>query len=418
MLKKISLFRDVFMTLLFVFVIFTPPVRFLPYYSWILALIGIWTMTDRNFRFLIGFKDKKNLNFLKSLAFVLIFNAVAIPLSHISGDFTYVPLQIGIVLAMFRNILLVYCLHRFGKGDIFELYCKYFFLSCCIYVAFTLIFIFEPGFKHFWLDTMLTSVEDKSLDFAVYEFRYSLDGFAAFSSASVFSFSCLFCSYLIASSKEIKLYKIICLMLMVVGCFFYGRVSLVGMLLGAVLIVWTSGSLLKTLRIISIIVALVLGLLALLNIASKSNDSLILWQEWAFSIVKQIFVERAVSDYSVTHMVEDMYYMPDFSTLLFGDGLYTNSNGSYYGHTDVGFMRLILYGGILSLFLVYYLMIKVAKITAQVSKTIVFKRFMFLTIILFFALEMKGEAYQREIMMVYPLFLILNYKNNILKHYE
>lgn len=411
----ITILRNIFLTVIFTLIIFTPPISFLPYFTWLLAFIGIWTLTDRKFMKLIGFGGKSNHHFLIFLAVIFIFNSLIVPISHEYVDFSYIPLQIGIILTLFRSILLIYCLYKFDKGDILLQYSKYFFIACCIYVAFTLIFIVAPDFKQLWLYSILTDVEDKSIDFAVYEFRYSLDGFAAFSSASVFSFACLFCCYLIVSNRKVNISQIACLIIMVVGCFFYGRVSLVGMLLGTILIVWTTNNIEKTLRIIAIIIIFALALLIILNTASKSNESLIAWQEWAFSIVNAIFDDKKITDYSVTHMLKDMYYMPDPYTFYFGDGKYTNANGTYYGHTDVGFMRLILYGGIFGLILVYSLLIYLSRIIIDTSKSIIFKKFIILATILFFVLEMKGESYQRAIMMLYPLFLLQNYKNNELR---
>jgi len=292
-------------------------------------------------------------------------------------------------------------------------YGKFFFIACCIYVSFTLIFIINPDFKQLWTEGVLTNIEDKSIDFAVYAFRYSIDGFAAFSSASVFSFACLFCCYMIATKPNVSIIMITCLLVLVIGCFFYGRISLVGMIMGAIIILWTSNNITKTVKVICLIIGFVFVALAVLNIASQANEKLIEWQEWAFSIVKQLFVEKKVTDYSVNHMVNDMYYMPEPNTLIFGDGKYSNENGSYYGHTDVGFMRLILYGGFIGLALVYFLMIYLCKITIRVSKSITFKKFIFLSFVLFFILEMKGESYQRAIMMIYPLFLIQQYKHNL-----
>lgn len=414
MAKLLTLIKGCFLTLVFVLVTFTPDFRFLPHYSWLLALLGLLALRDRKFKSLIEFKGKKNVGFLKLFLVVLFFNCLIIPLFHGLADFSYIPLQVGLVLTMCRCILLVYCLYKFNSGiSLIDQYGKYFFLACCVYAAFTLYFIVDPGFKTFWLDNVLVEAEDRSVDFAVYEFRYSLNGFAAFSSASVFSFACLFCCYFIAFSKKVKLSQILCLMIMVVGCFFYGRVSLFGMLLGALLIFWMSGGFYKKTRIFCLIVLFVLALLAFLNIASKTNDSLLTWQEWAFSFIKQLFIDKEVTDYSATHMVEDMYYMPKTDTFLFGDGMYTNSNGSYYGHTDAGFMRLLLYGGIICLGLVYLFMTNLTFRIIRVSKSIVFKRFVLLTTILFFILELKGESYHHAIMMLYPLFLIQNFNNNI-----
>lgn len=403
-------FRNVFLTLIFILIIFSPPIKLLPFYTWFLALLGLIILNNRVFKEKIGFNSAGNHNFLLFLTVVILINCVVVPLFHGFTDFSYIPLQIGIVLTLLRSVLLIYCLTKWGRGDILSQYCKYFFIACTIYVAFTLIFIVSPSFKQLWLETILTDVQDRSADYAVYEFRYSLDGFAAFSSASVFSFACLFCSYLVASNSKVNIVQIACLILMVVGCFFYGRVSLVGMLLGAVLIIWSADKFSKTVNVVAVIFLFVFGLLSVLNVASQSNESLLAWQDWAFSIIKQLFIEKEVTDYSVTHMVEDMYYMPDFFTLLFGDGLYTNANGSYYGHTDVGFMRLILYGGILDLILVYSLLIYLSKNIIRISKSVVFKRFIVLATALFLILEMKGEAYQRAIMMLYPLFLIQQYK--------
>lgn len=413
MLSLKSIFRDVCFSILFVLVTFAPSIKFLPYYTWFMALLGAWVLTNKKFNVLIGFNSVVNRKFWKYLLFVLGFNSIVVPIAHFSGDFTYIPLQIGIILSLLRSVLLIYCLHRWGDGDIFQLYGKYFFIACIIYVSFTIGFIIDPGFKAFWLETVINGVVDRSQEFAAYEFRYSLDGFAAFSSASIFSFACLFCSYFISDSKKINILRIACLMIMVVGCFFYGRVSLVGMLLGAGLILWTSGSITKTMRIVGIIIAFVFGLLAVLNTVSASNDALVLWQEWAFAFIKQLFVDKEVTDYSATHMVEDMYYMPDLFTLIFGDGRYTNANESYYGHTDVGFMRLILYGGLISLTLVYSIIIKLFKAISKCTRIVVLKRFVLLVTVLFFVLEMKGESYQRALMMLYPIYLIVNYKNNL-----
>ena len=414
MAKLLTLIKGCFLTLVFVLVTFTPDFRFLPHYSWLLALLGLFALRDRNFRLLVDFNGQINVGFLKLFSVVLFLNCLIIPLFHGLVDFSYIPLQVGLVLTMCRCILLVYCLYKYNSGgELIEQYGKYFFLACCVYVAFTLYFIVDPGFRTFWLDNVLVEAEDRSVDFAVYEFRYSLNGFAAFSSASIFSFACLFCCYFIAFSKKVKLSQILCLMIMVVGCFFYGRVSLFGMLLGASLIFGMSGSIFKKTRILCLVVLFVLALLTFLNIASKANDSLLAWQEWAFSFIKQLFIDKEVTDYSATHMVEDMYYMPKVDTFLLGDGMYTNSNGSYYGHTDVGFMRLLLYGGIICLGLVYLFMINFSLRIIRVSKSIVFNRFVLLTTLLFFILELKGESYHHAIMMLYPLFLIQNFNNNI-----
>lgn len=406
-------FKHIFLSFFFVIILFTPDVRFLPHYTWFLSFLGIITLADKEFCSLIKFKSGANKNFLYILLFTTIFNALFVPLLHFTFDFTYAPLNIGIVLTLFRNLLLVYLLHKLCKHrDIEELYYKYYFIACCIYVGFTLYFIIDPNFKSFWLESIIT--ETKEQTFAAYQFRYSLDGFAAFSSATVFSFACLFCSFLIIKDDKLNMNYIICLILMVVGCFFYGRVSLAGIALGAMLILLNGATPFRTIKIIGIVVGFISVLLFVLNILSQENEALLVWQDWAFSFLKQLFIEKEITDYSVTHMYEDMYFMPEWTTLLFGDGLYTNKSGSYYMHTDVGFMRLICYGGLTSLMLTYSIVFKLVYSMKRINSQKTFNRFLELSILLMLILEMKGECYQRFIMQLYPLFLILNYKNSVL----
>jgi hypothetical protein len=53
---------------------------------------------------------------------------------------------------------------------------------------------------------------------------------------------------------------------------------------------------------------------------------------------------------STSTLFNEMYFKVKYSTLIFGDALYSNTDGSYYMHTDAGYMRNILYFGIIGLF--------------------------------------------------------------------
>lgn len=413
-LKKLS--KSIFLSIVFVLIIFTPNITFLPYYTWILAFVGVLCLFDRSYRRLIRFNGKANRLFLTTLFIATIYNGIIVPFIHFSDDFTYIPLLLGIILTFFRNILLIYVLHKFTNGEsIFKEYAKYFLIACCIYVSFTLYFIVNPSFKDFWFTSIIVPPQEHS--FLAYQFRYSLDGFAAFSSATVFSFACLFCCYIIASERKFNYIYIICLILMVIGCFFYGRVSLVGMILGALMILSNKEQKGKTFKIAIIVVLLIILLVSFLNVVSQTNDDIAIWMDWAFAFVRQLFVEKEVTDHSVVHMFEDMYFIPEFTTCILGDGKYTNPDNSYYMHTDVGFMRLILYGGIIGIYLTYNTIFRLCKNIKTNANSVYIKRFINLTLLLFLVLEMKGESYQRFIMQLYPIFLIINYQNSLIENH-
>lgn len=415
MLNLKSIFNRVGISVIFVLIIFTPSLRFLPYYTWLLALFGLSSLFDSSFRKLIRFNGRYNKLFIISLFLCFFYNIVAVPILHGCRDCSYVPLQIGIVLTLLRDVLLVYIIHKFcHTTDLLKGYCNYFLIACCVYVLFTLVFIYAPSFKDFWLGSILANAEDRTKTFMAYEFRYSLDGFAAFSSSSTFSFACLLCCYRISQNNKVSLLQILCLMTIVVGCFFYGRISLIGMLLGSFLIIRNNTHPLKSIKVFLYILAVTFFLLSVLEGLSRTNDSIAIWEEWAFALIRQLFIEKEVTDYSATHMFEDMYYMPEIGTLIIGDGQYTAANGAYYGSTDVGFMRLILYGGLLGLIVSYNTVIRLAKsiIASVYSDDRLFKIFIVLSVILFGVLEMKGESYHRALMLLYPLFLISNYQHS------
>ena len=66
---------------------------------------------------------------------------------------------------------------------------------------------------------------------------------------------------------------------------------------------------------------------------------------WAFELFFNWFEYGEITSDS-TEQLQGMYIWPDsLSTYLIGDGLYNLSDGYYMG-TDVGYLRLLYYGGI------------------------------------------------------------------------
>ena len=93
----------------------------------------------------------------------------------------------------------------------------------------------------------------------------------------------------------------------------------------------------------------------------------------------------------------DMYWLPrQDSTVFFGDGMYQLSDGSFYGHTDVGFMRHMLFYGVFgelvgyaSLIILMYVLYSIAIDTGMKLLKILSVSVLFLAV--FF--EVKGTSY-------------------------
>ncbi|RSO33701.1 hypothetical protein EA763_11435 [Acinetobacter lactucae] len=62
--------------------------------------------------------------------------------------------------------------------------------------------------------------------------------------------------------------------------------------------------------------------------------------------ISELYSQDDINDSGTIQQLKSMFYFPSEFTLLWGDGKYEAPNGAYYGNTDVGYMRNILFGGV------------------------------------------------------------------------
>lgn len=137
--------------------------------------------------------------------------------------------------------------------------------------------------------------------------------------------------------------------ILVIGTFFAGRTGFIGLLLAAFyyFVVMGQPIYLKVLRLLTIffligVTGLVIYFILPFEIRALVTDTLL---PFAFEFLYSYFDEGTLSTVS-TDMLSDMYFAIDWHTFIFGDGKYVNPDGSYYQHTDAGYMRNILFYGI------------------------------------------------------------------------
>lgn len=117
---------------------------------------------------------------------------------------------------------------------------------------------------------------------------------------------------------------------------------------------------------------------------------------WAFEMFINYNETGSLSTTSSDGLLEDMIYMPEIKTILIGDGLWA-TNGvseSFYGSTDSGFMRVLLFYGIAGVF-VYFFYAKF--LTFGLSKTPLLnnklgKKFLFILMSFQLLLNLKGQS--------------------------
>ncbi|WP_370547739.1 hypothetical protein NMD69_10855 [Edwardsiella tarda] len=108
---------------------------------------------------------------------------------------------------------------------------------------------------------------------------------------------------------------------------------------------------------------------------------------------------------------DKMPFIPSFKQIVIGDGVYYNDDGGYYGGTDSGIIRQLLYGGILYLTLCFlmqlYFICKVAKNWIKRKRL----SFIFTSMCIFLTGHIKADVF------MYPsltlmLILFLSFKQN------
>lgn len=405
---KLIKIRELLLPVLFLIVYFTPDFRFLPHYTWVLSFIGLIVLYSIGTKRRIAFSDQANRTFLIALILSSIFLGLIVPLVHFTFDFTYGPILLGIYLCLFRNILIVRIVDHYSNDNKIEVFIESFLNACIICVIFTIVFIVFPNFKEFWLNKVIVNdVSEAHANWAAYQYRYSVGGFAAFSYATLFSCAIVMSAYMVcvnsAARKELLRFVVMC-----IGGFFYGRVTIFAIAIGIFLIVMNGRNPKTAIKFMLYLLLGIAVLIYVLNTLQSDNLEFKVWANWAFSAYNDIFIKREITTYSIQNIMNNMYFVPELSTILFGDGLYTDlQTGRYYMFTDVGYMRLLVYGGFLADIIAFtpmlYMMFKIK----EYADNIHLARMATAIIVLWIALEAKGESYYRIILLMYPIFLLV-----------
>jgi hypothetical protein len=202
-----------------------------------------------------------------------------------------------------------------------------------------------------------------------------------------------------------------------IGAFFTGRTFFVGLGVGLLMCylcnIPKKIKLNYTLKCVIVFISLLLIIISLLPEELYNHVLDLIWYvfEAAFNYAEYGTLSTSSSD----TLMDDMYFPISLSTFFFGDGLYTESDGAYYMHTDSGYMRNVLFGGIPYLLLCiaidYYILFSSS---LPKDKSIRFlSKFVFLYL---FILHVKGESFAYLITIhciIYTLYLFYVCKEKI-----
>lgn len=104
--------------------------------------------------------------------------------------------------------------------------------------------------------------------------------------------------------------------------------------------------------ILLLAIVLYVGFTLLVGKESAIYNILFYYSKYVFQSIYNYLETGSFSVSSVSHLVEKMYFVPP-GEIFFGDGLYTDSSGTYYLGTDAGYMRFVLLFGFFGSFIMY-----------------------------------------------------------------
>ncbi|MGF7482751.1 hypothetical protein [Providencia sp. SP181] len=162
--------------------------------------------------------------------------------------------------------------------------------------------------------------------------------------------------FYLKSIKAWSIYKIIIFLMCFIAALSAGRTSFLGFALGISMVIFQSITP-KTIftyikySLLTLLVCIIIYFI-LINLPSIGS-TIQSYSAYAFQPIIN-YIEHGSVSVSSTERLQSMYFLPDnATTIFFGDGKYTNSDGTYYMHTDTGYMRFMLYFGALGSLIPY-----------------------------------------------------------------
>ncbi|MGY0159565.1 hypothetical protein ACVQK0_08595 [Edwardsiella tarda] len=337
-------------------------------------------------------RDVYTLVFSLSLFFV---TSIIVVLIHEGDDLSYFNEQIiGFVkqvILLSIPFLLFYNNEYDNCTENVQSFMILYIRSIALYIAFSLFFLI-PECRNFWAESVYYNSENSKelISSLSYYTRFGLQGFSGFRHAILSALAMIFSIYLFMSGNREILKRKISLFLIIIGCFIYGRISIVSVIVCVMTVGLYSIIRLRHLKILflALMIMIILSFALYINIdLIQKNHAL----AWIFEPLLNFINSGGFSSHS-TDELSKMYIMPSDKTILIGDGFYSNRDGSYYMHTDVGFLRPIFFGGIFLLISYYSILIIplffiVLKSNLRNSGLLVFLVLLLLTVI-----EFKGES--------------------------
>ena len=383
------------------------------------SLVGVYLVL--NARIVSEILNRMVLRYYKKKIVLLLFLTWGImilltPLLHGTRDFSYFGEYITIVTAIIYCLAICVRIYKTeGEDNLSEKFMRIFIYAMVLYVFSSIIAISFPPYRAFIMKAVSMSdyargvIQDER-----YRTRIGFAGLSVYSSGIKCALANLFVLFFVFKSlrekTRISLGIWALYLLTILGEFLYSRTSLLLSIIFLVLFVIMV--LTKLGRITTFLKFVLLGvfaaLIAILLIGQFEGDNASL--AWQLEVFTNMLNGRGFNATSL-NIMRRMAFVPSISTLLFGDGLYMSENGRYYMSTDLGYMRAILYYGLIGFLFVVILIVNTLKVIPKIRKEPEYGMLAIMGFIAFIVFEIKGECMGVFYPVIFTLMCATSYSN-------
>lgn len=332
-----------------------------------------------------------------------------VPILYRTRDFSYLKSHLRYVSYSLSFIVLVDMVKKYLqpenlKDEILRIYT----IVCRNYVIVSIIMLVVRPLRSFWESIIYVTPRQLELVYKndAYFARWGWAGYSGFAITLQITIGVAFLTFLIIKSinagKTITINQVITLILLLVGNAFYGRVGLLTSLLiiglAIMYLIISKGRVMLGIGIMGSLIILFVGL----TLFKEVNPAIKGWYDWAMDPILDIIRTGRIETTS-TDALKNMYFLPEWDTLLFGDGFYMDPAGSgYYMAVDVGYLRPTLFYGVFLSLIAY-----MVPFLVSISFVILDKKnglLATLMMLIMFIFEFKGEVYMALIPVVIMIF--------------
>jgi hypothetical protein len=337
---------------------------------------------------------------------------------HQTSDF---QLGYGYFLLVFESLLgsiLFYKLFLSGKdlNYVLKLFILIAFIQALIIIAMLMIESFRE---------LVYAVSKQDMSYVAERYGgfrgFGLASSVTYDLAVLMSIPLMFISYLVLMGKVNKIKYLFVWVTICLAIVMTGRTGIFGILLSLLIILYNVKT--NTIKVLAISLGFIAALSTILPVILYQYfyESYVVINEAIVPYATEIFSQDEYFVTRSTDILLESYFMPEVDTFLWGDGYYSDNN-IRYRHSDSGYIKHLIFYGLLPSLLLYGLyIITFTKIYNIVRLNKYLPQMIVLLMVYFFIAHLKGDIFIASGMNIKLLLLIFvcfvynkpGYKNKI-----